>query len=219
MTIFRTVTALVLALGLSACGSYDLSTRNATPDDALKGVQSVQALPAIDVVDTRIIVPRSLQVSEANSYYPAGDIVWRGDAHGDRHAQIEAILSDSMTIARTGHAGSAPAVVEITLKRFHSLTEKTRYSVGGVHSIRFDLTLRDPATGAALAPPREIRADLREYGGDRAIEAERQGLTQKLRVTLHLANVLRAELERPGSMSGRRGITQLVAGLETGKPI
>ena len=42
---------------------------------------------------------------------------------------------------------------------------------------------------------------------------------QKLRVTRHLANVFRSELEHPGSMSGRRGITQLVAGLETGKPI
>ena len=165
------------------------------------------------------MVPRSLQVSEANSYYPLGDIVWRGDAYGDRHAQIEAILSDSMGLARAGHRGSVPAVVEIEVKRFHSLTEKTRFSVGGVHSIRFDLTLRDPKTGVALAPTREIRADLKEYGGQRAMEAERQGLTQKLRVTRHLANVLRSELERPGSMSGNRGITQLVAGLETGDPI
>ncbi|MDG1127615.1 MAG: hypothetical protein P8N68_00840 [Paracoccaceae bacterium] len=219
MTVFRTAFALMLALGLSACGNYDLSTRNATPEEALKGADAVQALPSIKVVDLRINVPRSLRVSEANSYYPAGDIVWRGDAFGDRHAQIEAILSDSMAIAQNGHKGSTPAVVEITLKRFHSLTEKTRYSVGGVHSIRFDLTLRDPKTGVALAPTREIRADLREYGGDRAIEAERMGLTQKLRVTRHLANVFRSELEQPGSMADRRGITQLVAGLETGKPI
>lgn len=219
MTAFRTALALMFAMGLSACGNYDLSTRNATPEEVLQGAHAVQALPSIKVVDTRINVPRSLEVSEANSYYPAGDIVWRGDAFGDRHAQIEAILSDSMAIARNGHEGRTPAVVEITLKRFHSLTEKTRYSVGGVHSIRFDLTLRDPKTGVALAPTREIRADLREYGGDRAIEAERQGLTQKLRVTRHLANVFRSELEQPGIMTGRRGITQLVAGLETGKPI
>jgi hypothetical protein len=219
MTVFRTAFALMLALGLSACGSYDLSTRNASPEEALKTADAVQTLASINVVEARITVPRSLRVSEANSYYPSGDIVWRGDAYGDRHAQIEAILNDSMAIARNGHAGRTPAVVEITLKRFHSLTEKTRYSVGGVHSIRFDLTLRDPKTGAALAPTREIRADLKEYGGDRAMEAERQGLTQKLRVTRHLANVFRSELEHPGSMTGRRGITQLVAGLETGKPI
>ncbi|MEE4345848.1 MAG: DUF6778 family protein [Paracoccaceae bacterium] len=219
MSRYRIVTALILALGLSACSSYDLATRNVVSEDATREATSVAALPAIKVVDTRIIVPRSLQVSESNSYYPMGDIVWRGDAFGDRYAQIEAILSEGMGLARDGHSGSLPAVVEIELKRFHSLTEKTRYSVGGVHSIRFNLTLRDPKTGAALAPTREIRADLKEYGGDRAMQAEREGLTQKLRVTRHLANVFRAELARPGSMSGNRGITQLVAGLETGKPI
>ncbi|MFD1193731.1 DUF6778 family protein [Seohaeicola saemankumensis] len=219
MTLFRRAFALVLVLGLSACGSYDLSTRNASSDAALQSAAAHLAQTSINVVETRIVVPRSLKVSEANSYYPMGDIVWRGDAYGDRHAQLEAILAESMTIARSGHKGSTPAVVEITLKRFHSLTEKTRYSVGGVHSIRFDLTLRDPKTGAPLAPTREIRADLKEYGGDRAMEAERQGLTQKLRVTRHLANVFRSELEQPGSMSGKRGTTQLVAGLETGKPI
>ena len=219
MSRYRIVTALILALGLSACSSYDLTTRSAQSEDAARGATAATALPAIQVMEARIVVPRSLQVSEANSYYPLGDIVWRGDAYGDRHAQIEAILSDSMGLARAGHRGSVPAVVEIEVKRFHSLTEKTRFSVGGVHSIRFDLTLRDPKTGVALAPTREIRADLKEYGGQRAMEAERQGLTQKLRVTRHLANVLRSELERPGSMSGNRGITQLVAGLETGDPI
>ena len=219
MSRYRIVTALILALGLSACGSYDLTTRSAVSEETARGASAATALPAIQVVDTRIVVPRSLQVSEANSYYPMGDIVWRGDAYGDRYAQIEAILSDSMGLARNGHRGSTPAVVEIEVRRFHSLTEKTRFSVGGVHSIRFNLTLRDPKTGAALAPTREIRADLKEYGGDRAMQAERQGLTQKLRVTRHLANVLRAELERPGSMANNRGITQLVAGLETGDPI
>lgn len=219
MSRYRIVTALILALGLSACSEYDLATRNTVSDDAARDTSTVATLPAINVVDTKIIVPRSLQVSEANSYYPSGDIVWRGDAYGDRYAQIEAILGESMQLARTGHSGSVPAVVEIELRRFHSITEKTRFSVGGVHSIRFNLTLRDPKTGAALAPTREIRADLREYGGDRAMQAERQGLTQKVRVTRHLANVLRSELVRPGSMGGNRGITQLVAGLETAAPI
>lgn len=219
MSRYRFATALILALGLSACSTYDLATRNSVSEDAARGAAAATALPAIQVVDTRIVVPRALQVSEANSYYPIGDIVWRGDAFGDRHAQIETILSDSMGLARAGHSGTRPAVVEIELQRFHSLTEKTRFSVGGVHSIRFNLTLRDPKTGEALAPTREIRADLKEYGGQRAMEAERQGLTQKLRITRHLANVLRSELERPGSMGGNRGITQLVAGLETAAPI
>jgi hypothetical protein len=215
MTGIRAFAAIILALGLSACGSYDMSSRNVSPEEALRHSNAATTLSAIHVVDAKIIVPRSLKVSEANSYLPAGDIVWRGDPYGDRYVQIEAILNDSMKMARSGHKGAVPAVVEIKLNRFHALTEKTRYSVGGVHSVRFDLTLRDPQTGQALAPTREIRADLKEYGGNRAMEAERQGLTQKVRLTHHLANVFRAELAQPGSMSGKRGMTHLVAGLET----
>ena len=82
-----------------------------------------------------------------------------------------------------------------------------------MHSIRFDLILRDPETGIAIMPPREIRADLKGFGGAAAIEAEANGMTQKLRITRHLANVIRTELENPGSAP--RGVTQLVAGLET----
>ncbi|MFU8880993.1 MAG: DUF6778 family protein [Rhodobacterales bacterium] len=193
--------------------------RAATPAEGPIHQAKATALPAIRVVDTQITVPRDLQVSEANTYYPMGDIVWRGAPYGDRHAQMDALLHDSMSLALRGHAGSQPAVVEITLRRFHAMTEKTRYSVGGVHSIRFDLTLRDPATEQALLPTRTIRADLKGYGGDRALAAERAGLTQKVRVTYHLANTLRAELERPGSMGGNRGVTLLVAGLESAAPI
>lgn len=219
MTRFRIAASLILALGLSACGSFDMASRNASPEQVIAMPNGSMALPSIRVVDTKIIVPRELQISEANTYYPLGDIVWRGDPYGDRHQQIADILSESVQLARAGHDGAMPAVVEITLKRFHALTEKTRYTVGGVHSIRFDLTLRHPETGQALAPTRTIRADLKGYGDARALEAERAGLTQKLRITHHMANVIRAELERPGSMGGNRGITQLVAGLETTDPI
>lgn len=219
MTRFRIAASLILAFGLSACGTFDMSSRNAPPEEMMALTTGPVALPSIRVVDTKIIVPRELTVSEENSYYPFGDLVWRGDPYGDRYKQLEAIFNESAQIARAGHSGEMPAVVEITLKRFHALTEKTRYTVGGVHSIRFDLTLRHPETGEALAPTRTIRADLMGYGGNRALEAERAGLTQKVRITRHLANVIRAELTRPGSMGGNRGITQLVAGLETTDPI
>ncbi len=218
MTRTSFLAAIVLTLSLPACASYDLATRSAPALD-MAGAGSVLALPSVHVVDARITVPRTLTVSEANSYYPMGDIVWRGDAYGDRHAQIEAILRDSMAMATTDRSGARAALVEITLHRFHALTEKTRYSVGGVHTIRFDLTFRDPDTGQALAPTQSIRADLKGYGGDRAMQAERAGLTQKRRITHHLANVIRAELDRPGSMGGNRGVTQLVAGLETHTPL
>jgi hypothetical protein len=167
---------------------------------------------SVSVQSYKVMVPLGLRVSEANTYYPMGDIVWRGDPIGDRHAQIAAIFNTSMSQATGAAKGGLPVNAEIVVKRFHALTEKTRYTIGGVHSIAFDLILRDPATGAEIMPPREIRADLKGYGGSKAIAAEQQGITQKLRITRHLANVIRMELEKPGSAPN--SVTELVAGLE-----
>lgn len=220
MTPFRMFAARALALAavlsLSACGGFDTATRNATdPGSMTRPAASVAApMPAVRVVDFRIDVPRSLTASEANLYYPLGDIVWRGDAPGDRHVQVAAIFEAAMRDAVPTAKGEVPVVADITLVRFHAVTEKAEFTVGGVHSIRFMLTLTDPATGAVIAGPRLIEANLRAYGGARAIEAERLGLGQKTRITRHLANVIATELARPGSVGP--GITTYVAGLEAG---
>lgn len=215
----RIIAILVAALGLSACASIDTATRNAPLDSArsLAAEASSAAVQSFAVQSYTVKVPRSLRVSEANSYYPLGDIVWRGDVIGDRHNQVAAIFNESLSRATSGVDGAIPAIAELTVHRFHALTEKTRYTIGGVHSIKFTLVLRDPVTGAELAPPREISADLRGYGGAKAIAADQQGMTQKVRITQHLANVIRAELTQPGSAP--KGVTDLVAGLETATPI
>lgn len=219
MMIGRLFLALALGFGLSACATVDTATRNAPLESSAQLSQpgASAALPAVKVVSARASVPRSLKVSEANLYYPMGDIVWRGEPRGDRHAQVEAILGESLGLAAQAAEGALPVDVEVVVRRFHALTEKTRYTIGGVHSIRFDLILRDPATGKMIGAPREIRADLKGYGGQRAIDAETRGLTQKLRITRHLANVIASELARPGSAP--QGVTDLVAGLETAQPI
>jgi hypothetical protein len=167
---------------------------------------------SVDVQSYTVKVPRSLRVSEANTYYPMGDIVWREDPIGDRHAQVAEIFDTSLAQATDGVDGALPVVAEIVVKRFHALTEKTRYTIGGVHSIAFDLVLRYPETGLEVMAPREIRADLKAYGGAKAIAAEQQGMTQKRRITRHLVNVIRSELQQPGSAPA--GVTELVAGLE-----
>jgi len=210
----RIITALVLGLSVSACASFETATRNAPLESAtaLAAKLPSAAVQSFAVQSYKVKVPRSLRVSEANTYYPLGDIVWRGDPIGDRHAQIGEIFNTSMSQAIDGAQGALPVDAEIVLKRFHALTEKTRYTVGGVHSIAFDLILRDPETGLEVVPPRTIRADLKAYGGSKAIAAEQQGITQKVRITQHLENVLRSELAEPGSAPD--GVTQLVAGLE-----
>lgn len=156
--------------------------------------------PAFHVVNYSIVVPEELTVSEANLYYPIADIVWRGDAIGDRKDQIGYMFQESLNRARADISEGRAVKAEITVRRFHSITEKTRYTVGGVHSINFDLTMRDAQTNEVLATS-EIRADLKALGGRRAINADRQGLTMKERIQSHLARVLRAEMTVPGGWS------------------
>ncbi|MFB9149468.1 DUF6778 family protein [Roseovarius ramblicola] len=183
--------ALMLGLGLSACASVETATRNAP----LEAFALQPAAVPFDVRDVRVTVPRSLRVSEANRYLPGGDIVWREDPPGDRHAQVAAILEDGFERGVDALPEGAEAVVlDVELSKFHALSEKARYTVGGVHAIQFTYTLRDPGTGAALTEPKFVKADFKAFGGQKAIAAERRGLTQKVRITDHLARVIRDEL-------------------------
>ncbi|WP_299149941.1 DUF6778 family protein [uncultured Tateyamaria sp.] len=191
---------LLLALGglVSACGNTNVATRNAPFDAPRLGatpqVQQVLPLGAVRVEDVTVRVPRSLTVSEANRYLPKSDIVWRDDPIGDRHAQVGAIFYEAMTRGTAALDGARGVALDIEVLRFHALTEKARYSFGGVHNINFKLTLRDAETGTLLAEPRMVRADLEGFGGDQAIQAEARGQTQKVRITDHLAEVIRQEL-------------------------
>lgn len=191
MRIVKLGTAMLLALGLAACASPDTASRNAS----FPAPQATPAALSLDVQAVRVSVPPSLKVSEANSYYPGGDIVWREDGPGDRHAQVQAILENAFARGIDGlPQGSVPVVLDVELSRFHALSEKARYTIGGVHAIQFTYVLRDPATGAALTAPKFVKADFRALGGQAAIEAERNGITQKRRITEHLGDVIRQEL-------------------------
>lgn len=197
-TPLKLMTALALAVGISGCASMpnDTASRNAP----LEPAQAEQIMPiALDVQSVNVTVPRTLEVSEKNRFYPGGDIVWREEPVGDRYEQVEAIFQDAMTRGTSTMKTGVPVVLDIEVKRFHALTQKARYTTGGVHALTFHVTLRDPATGNALSAPREIRADLKGYGGRKAIEAERRGETQKVRITAHLAEVIRQEMTSPGS--------------------
>lgn len=168
----------------------------------------------VSVKKVTVSVPRSLKVSERNSYLPSGDIVWREDPIGDRHAQVQKIVQDAMVRGVSTLNGPVPVNLEIQVARFHALTEKARYTTGGVHSLTFDLQLRDPKTGMLLTPPRRIRADLDAFGGQQALRAEARGQTQKVRITDHLAEVIRQELTKPeGYKNATLGFYQLLNNL------
>lgn len=201
---FKLIAALGFVAFISGCATTDTASRNA-PYGATDGAQSAafQALPAsLNITDVTVSVPGTLTVSEANSYYPSGDIVWRGDAPGDRHAQIGAIFEDAMARGTVTMTAGAPIVLNVEVLRFHALTEKTRYTIGGVHSITFGLTLHNAETGVQLGEPRRVKANLKGFGGQRAIDADLQGQTQKVRITDHLARVIRAELAELAGPAG-----------------
>ncbi|WP_299674874.1 DUF6778 family protein [uncultured Roseobacter sp.] len=213
MTFMKTCAALGLAAMMAGCATTDTASRNTpfetTPNAGGAALQA-QTQP-LNVRQIEVAVPETLKVSEANSYYPSGDIVWRGDAPGDRHAQVQAIFEEAMTRGTADMTTGTPVVLDVEVLRFHALTEKARYTVGGVHSIRFGLTLRDARTGEALGGQRVVRADLRGFGGQKAVDAERQGLTQKVRITEHLARVIETELEQRGGYANQRlGLVQAI---------
>lgn len=194
MNPFRFIAVIFMGLAVTGCASVETATRNA-PLEA----PQIQATPlSFDVTDIRVSVPETLRVSEANRYYPGGDIVWREDPQGDRHAQVKAIFETAFAQGVSElEPGLVPVVLEVEVTRFHALTEKARYTIGGVHALQFKMQMRNPQTGQVYGEPHVIKADFRALGGAEAIKAERQGITQKYRITNHLAQVIKTELTDP----------------------
>jgi hypothetical protein len=208
--------SLVLAGLISACvaapqtdpqpdtapaGPSSFSARTTPPAPAVRQAQVVTGLT--------VAIPAELKVSEANSYYPIADIVWRGDPPGDRRAQIRSMFEDGFAAARLDRGTGRRVVADITITRFHALTEKTRYSFGGVHSIKFDLTVRDAATGAVIDGPRPVNADVEASGGIRALAEEQAGRTQRVVIVEDLVRVLQRELGNGVPVASRAAVTPL----------
>lgn len=185
-------------------------TRASTGDAIGSPPASLTSVP-VSVNTVTVRVPRYLTVSEANRYLPRADIVWREDPVGDRHVQVQKIMQDAFVSGASALNGPIKVDVDVQLVRFHALTEKARYTTGGVHSITFDMAIKDPETGELVVPIRRVRADLKGYGGQQAIAAESRGITQKVRISDHLANVIQQELTNPeGYVNANLGFIQVL---------
>jgi len=199
------IASMAAVLLLSACVASEPASRSVSADAltlASRGTGSVPdgvrvVAPLYTVTDVQVTVPQSLRVSEANVFYPMADIVWRGDPMGNRYAQVGAILRDAAAQATASMQGPRAAVVRMELVRFHGVTEKTRYTVGGTHNVDFMLTVLDAATGAPIDGPRLVKAEAKAAGGQAAIAEEQAGRTQKVVVTEKLVQTLRRELSGP----------------------
>ncbi|MDW4497689.1 DUF6778 family protein [Sulfitobacter sp. D35] len=190
--------ALILVLSLAGCAAppYPGAPRLAAGQETS---------PDVTVQEVTVAVPRSLTVSEESTYYPAADIVWRGEPRGDRYAQVTAIFAEAGRRAVRPLSGTRKVAADIEVTRFHSVTEVARYTVGGVHSITFEMLMRDASTGAPLGPRRVIKADLRAFGGQKAVDADAAGQTQKVRIIAHLETVIRSELVNPDAYGSTGG--------------
>lgn len=198
----RLIAALILATGLGACATPDTVSRNAPFDAQAIAAPQQQIIRDYAVTSIEVIVPRALRASEANGYYPNADIVWRGDPLGDRHAQIEEIFRTATQQAAADLTGSREVVAVIEVVRFHGVTERTRYSVGGVYNMVFNLSVLDAETGQVIEPPRRLVANLPAPGGQAAIQLEQSGQTEKVRVLDYLTFFLRQELSTPAAPVG-----------------
>jgi hypothetical protein len=199
MKALRVLAGLALALSLSACMTTEVPSRNASPQLLSVAAKDGVAMtaPQYDVTQVRVRVPEKLRVSEANVFYPLADIVWCGDVGGNRHAQVKTILEEGLVRGTAAMTKGRAVVVEAEVTRFHSLTEKTRYTVGGTHSVHFVLTLRDAQTGAVIDGPRHVNASVKGSGGALAIAEEQAGRSMRVVIVEHLAAVIAAEMAKP----------------------
>ncbi len=181
----RSLFGLMAAVSLSACiggGSFRTYYEPLSP--------SVTA--GWRVADVRVAVPESLVVSEAKTYLPSADIVWREDPLGDRRAQVATIMRNAVLRGASGLRGSRRVYIDITMTRFHALTfeAETRLSNAGVHNINFVARVVDAATGAVLVGPVPIEAELPALSGEAMRAARRRGETQKSQISAHVARTI-----------------------------
>ncbi|HID07108.1 MAG TPA: hypothetical protein EYP10_08155 [Armatimonadetes bacterium] len=184
----------IALVGLTACSSGNVVSRAMTSPNALLSEGYTLQTPSYNITAVNVTVPPELIATEDNGYKPNADIVWHGDPYGDRRAQVAAIFKDAMRQGVSGIRGQRKVIMSIEVARFHALTPRARYTVGGNHDIHFVIRILDATTGVELEPARMVETDLNALGGVEALAAERQGLTQKVRITAHLAQLIQTEM-------------------------
>jgi hypothetical protein len=183
----RTIPALILgaALAVSGCVSTTDVSRDIGPD-TIPVIENIE-FQDWDVAGVEVIVPETLTSSEANTIKPRADIVWREDPIGDRHAQVAALMSAALEPAFAAVDGATPVIVTLNVTRFHAQTQRVRYSnIPSEQEIEFVMTIRHAETGALLSGPTDIDLTFPALGGNDAVTADAQGITQRIRISERL---------------------------------
>ncbi len=188
MKSIKIVFAAVVMLGLAACSMGPFA-----PPQTVAPVDVTQLAP-MRVASVDVSVPETLTVSEDNSYDPKADIVWRGDPFGPRYPQVKAVVEAGIQAGTKDLDGNVPVDLVVVVQRFHSQTQKVRYSFGGKYEIYYDLEVRDARSGEVIIPSYTVYAIADAPGGDDALVADQEGRTEKDDNIALMADSIRAQL-------------------------
>ncbi len=188
MFAIRSILACVTVLALASCSGGPLGgTTTVAPVD-------VSQLEPMRVASFTVTVPESLSVSEENSYDPRADIVWRADPPGSRYSQVQAVMEAGIRAGTDDLDGTLPVALNIVVQRFHSQTQKVRYSFGGDYEVHYDLEVRDARNGSVVIPAYRVYAVEDAPGGNAALAADLQGRTEKMDNIDLIARSIRTQL-------------------------
>lgn len=190
---------IAAALGLSACASTNTFFPEPLREDTTYNWR---------VVDVQATVPRTLTTTDRNGQMPNVDLIWTEEGPGDTYAQIEAIMEETLAKAATHFQssvkGSRPVILRTEQTQFHSLTQRARSNIGGIHNVDFILTVVDANTGEILAGPAPIEADVKAYGGAAAEASIARGETMRSRIVDRVSLVIATYL----GIAGNEAVTQ-----------
>lgn len=185
---FTPARTLCLALGLTLMTAGCAQTRWQTD---YQNQMNPEVTRGWTVTQVNVVVPPNLTVSDANTLAPDADIVWHGDAPGDRRAQVAAVMRQGVMAGARDLHGPRKVTLSVVVREFHAVTPITErtFQHSGVNDIRYVIQPFDARTGEALAPAEEIEADMPALVGDEERRAAAQGSTQKSRIVSHIAAV------------------------------
>ncbi len=191
---------LIIALGLSGC----VRTNTIFPDPLRENLTFNW-----EVVSVEANVSRDLTTTTVNGQMPDVDIIWREDGPGDVYLQVQAIMEETMAQAvsqmQNSVKGNRKVILITDLVQFHSLTERARSNIGGIHNIDFNLTVVDAATREILAGPAYIEADVTAFGGAAATAAVARGETMRVRIIQRVSDVIATYLGIAGDRAVQSG--------------
>lgn len=190
MSFLRLLTRMICVAALIAVAGCSGTFRTFYPESVPAAQSAGWRLSSVNVS-----VPRTLKVSEAETFFPQADIVWREDPPGNRYEQVETIMRNAITAGARGLQGARPVTIDVTMTRFHAMTfvAETR-APGGVHDIEFTLAVRDARTGEVLFGPEPVEASFPAMTGEQMARARLAGQSQTSQITAHVAQTIRGLL-------------------------